>query len=213
MNDNNHLLGYYNYTVILTYVGVLTGFFGILCCFKGNVFEAVICLMVAGFCDMFDGTVASTMERNEQEKTFGIQIDSLADLICFGVLPATILFSLNPNSMLCMAVALLAVLCALIRLAFFNVDEQQRQLTSAEPRSIYYGLPVTLAAVFVPIAFALEHFFPLRPGTIVLFTMLIMALMFVIPFKIKKPKMLGKCAFIICGVAEIALLIASGSFM
>ena len=49
--------------------------------------------MIAGLCDMFDGKIASTMERTRQEKRFGVQIDSLSDLICFGVLPALIVYS------------------------------------------------------------------------------------------------------------------------
>ena len=49
-----------HYTVILTYIGMLTGFIGIVYAFEKNTFGAVICLMIAGFCDMFDGTIAST---------------------------------------------------------------------------------------------------------------------------------------------------------
>ena len=58
---------------------------------------ALLCLMFAGFCDMFDGKIASTMKRTKQEKRFGIQIDSLSDLICFGALPALIVFHLSIN--------------------------------------------------------------------------------------------------------------------
>ena len=42
--------------------------------------------MAAGFCDMFDGKIASTRKRTRQEKRFGIQIDSLSDLACFGIM-------------------------------------------------------------------------------------------------------------------------------
>ena len=84
------MLGFYNYTVILTYLGMLFGFYGIGSAMDGDVSRALLCLMAAGFCDMFDGKVASTMERTTQQKQFGIQIDSLADLICFGVLPGVI---------------------------------------------------------------------------------------------------------------------------
>ena len=53
MDQKQKLLGYYNYTVILTYIGMLTGFIGIVYAFEKNTFGAVICLMIAGFCDMF----------------------------------------------------------------------------------------------------------------------------------------------------------------
>ena len=49
-----------------------------------------ITYVLCGVTDMFDGKVASTMKRNEAEKAFGIQIDSLCDLISFGVLPLAI---------------------------------------------------------------------------------------------------------------------------
>ena len=53
------LLGYYNYTVVLTYVGMLTAFMGILQVLNRNFSTAVVCLLVSGVCDMFDGKVAA----------------------------------------------------------------------------------------------------------------------------------------------------------
>ena len=120
------MIGFYNYTVILTYLGMLTGFAGIACAFEGNLRAALICLVMAGVCDMFDGKIASTMDRTRQEKRFGIQIDSLSDLICFGVLPAMIVYA-NGGGKLRWLPSALYLLCALIRLAWFNVDEEERQ--------------------------------------------------------------------------------------
>lgn len=91
------MLGFYNYTVVLTYVGMLTGFAGILFAAGGQVSPALLCLLGAGFCDMFDGKIASTRPRTQQEKRFGIQIDSLSDLVCFGVLPAVIVWCAPPG--------------------------------------------------------------------------------------------------------------------
>ena len=72
------MIGFYNYTVILTYVGMLSGFMGIVSAWSGNLKMALLCLIFAGVCDMFDGKIASTMKRTKQEKRFGVQIDSLA---------------------------------------------------------------------------------------------------------------------------------------
>ena len=110
--------------------------------------------MVAGVCDMFDGRIASTMERTPNEKHFGIQIDSLSDLICFGVLPAVIVYTVCSGSSFSFCAAGLYVLAALIRLAWFNVDELDRQNTAADgaSRETYLGLPVTTAALLsVPV--------------------------------------------------------------
>ena len=83
---------------------MLTGFIGIVYAFEKNTFGAVICLMIAGFCDMFDGTIASTKERTQQEKCFGIQIDSFSDLICFGALPAIIVYSQSKHNQIVLMV-------------------------------------------------------------------------------------------------------------
>ena len=129
------MLGVYNYTVILTYIGMLTGLTCIGFAMGGKLPWALLCLLLAGLCDMFDGKIASTMERTAQEKRFGVQIDSLSDLICFGVLPGVIVYSTAPGKIAVAAVAGLYVLCALIRLAWFNVDEEERQDTAAGGRT------------------------------------------------------------------------------
>ena len=96
MDQKQKLLGYYNYTVILTYIGMLTGFIGIVYAFEKNTFGAVICLI--------DGTITSTKERTQQEKCFGIQIDSFSDLICFGALPAIIVYSQSKHNQIVLMV-------------------------------------------------------------------------------------------------------------
>ena len=143
------MLGIYNYTVILTYIGFLSGFAGILCAFGGHLTAAVLCLVGAGVCDVFDGKVASTKkDRTRSEKRCGIQIDSLSDLVCFGVLPAVIVYSLGGTWVRVLACGAYA-LCALIRLAWFNVDEEARQDFDTGRRKVYLGLPVTSAAAIL----------------------------------------------------------------
>ena len=145
------LLGVYNYTVILTYFGMLVAYTGITLALHGDLNSALLCLMLAGVCDMFDGKIASTKtDRSLREKRFGIQIDSLSDLICFGALPAVIVYTVSAGSDLSFYISGLYLLCALIRLAWFNVDEEERQDTESGGRSVYYGLPVTTAALMIP---------------------------------------------------------------
>lgn len=207
MNSKIKPLGYYNYTVVLTYIGMLTGFIGIVYAFEQNTFAAVICLMIAGFCDMFDGAIASTRPRTVQEKTFGIQIDSLSDLICFGVLPAVIVYSRNLHNNLVLAVCALYVLCALIRLAYFNVDEQERQQVSTGSRELYYGLPVTLSALFIPVVNAACKAFSWKASIAQTLTLFIMAVCFLTPVPLKKPKLVGKICVLLCGVIEVGFVI------
>ncbi|MBR2577152.1 MAG: CDP-alcohol phosphatidyltransferase family protein [Firmicutes bacterium] len=207
MNQRQGLLGYYNYTVILTYVGMLVGFIGIVYAFEQSIFKAVICLMVSGVCDMFDGTIASTRVRTSSEKCFGIQIDSFSDLICFGVLPAMIVYNLGGQTTLILGVCALYLLCALIRLAYFNVDEQERQQTSRSSREIYYGLPVTLSALFLPLVYGAVKLFSWRPDALPTAALMAMAILFLLPFPLRKPKMIGKTCVILCGACEIGLVV------
>ena len=204
------LLGYYNYTVILTYMGMLTGFTGVVYAFENHIYRALICLMICGLCDMLDGAVASTKKRTEQEKCFGIQIDSLSDLICFGVLPAVIVYSSGERSSIVLFVCLLYLLCSLIRLAYFNVDEQQRRQRCDVPRTVYYGLPVTTSAILLPAVCGAARFFSWRPSAAPAAApaaaLIIMAVLFLIPFPIKKPKLFGKICVVMCGIMEVVFV-------
>ena len=121
------MIGFYNYTVILTYIGTISGILGIINAFNGNILNSIILLMVAGACDMFDGKVARSKKRTKQEERFGIQIDSLSDVICFGVLPAIIGYNIGMNKWYSIIILLYFALGGLIRLAYFNVLEEERQ--------------------------------------------------------------------------------------
>lgn len=110
------LIGFYNYTVVLTYIGMWIGFLGVMLAIKDRYVGSLICLMLAGVCDMFDGTIASTKkDRTRDERTFGIQIDSLSDIICFGVLPAVWVFCVTPKISIAFTAIFVFILCGLIR--------------------------------------------------------------------------------------------------
>ncbi|WP_263850158.1 CDP-alcohol phosphatidyltransferase family protein [Ligilactobacillus ruminis] len=69
---------------------MLISFGGISYVIDNKIVAACVCLLLSGICDTFDGKIAQTKERTQHEKRFGIQLDSLADTVCFGVLPATV---------------------------------------------------------------------------------------------------------------------------
>ena len=201
------MIGYYNYTVILTYIGTLFGFVGIIYTWGGNLKMALVCLMIAGFCDMFDGKIASTMERTKQEKRFGVQIDSLSDLICFGVLPALIVFQCSGGKFLHILISAVYVLCALIRLAWFNVDEEQRQDSEDHGREKYLGMPVTTSALILPILMAFANFFSISFHILCPILLILTAAAFITPFSLKKPGWPGKIIILIVGLVGFALLL------
>jgi CDP-diacylglycerol--serine O-phosphatidyltransferase len=145
------LIGFYNYTVILTYMSLVSSVLGMRFAFLGRMGLAIVCLAVSGVCDLFDGAVARTKRnRTEDEKNFGIQLDSLCDVVCFGVLPAVILYCGGMQAVWEVAILILYVLCAVIRLAFFNVLEIKRQKSEGGCTKEYRGLPVTAASMIFP---------------------------------------------------------------
>ena len=148
------MLGVYDYTVVLTYVSVLISMGGMLFSMNGYPRMAIVCLALSGFCDMFDGKIARTKKnRTEVEKKFGIQIDSLADIICFGVGPTLIAYRMGMNHGIGVAILMFYVLAGLIRLAWYNVSEEIRQEETTENRECYQGLPITSMAVALPILY------------------------------------------------------------
>ena len=182
------MIGFYNYTVILTYIGLMSSVFGITQVFEGHMSIAFLCLVVSGICDLFDGKVArSKKDRTDHEKVFGIQIDSLCDLVCFGVLPACIGYSYGFNYGLGLVSALLIVLGGVIRLGYFNVMEEERQRTTAENRKEYQGLPITTTSIILPLLYVGRMNIPQAAFPYVFQGfMLLVAILFVLNISIKK---------------------------
>ena len=132
------MIGFYNYSVILTYIGLVSSVFGITQVFENHMSIAFLCLLLSGICDLFDGKIARSMKnRTEHEKVFGIQIASLCDLVCFGVFPAVIGYHYNSVYPLRLIASIMIVLGAVIRLGYFNVMEEERQRNTTENRKEY----------------------------------------------------------------------------
>ncbi len=203
-------LGYYNYTVILTYIGMLFAFAGILMSFAGNYLDSVILLMAAGICDMFDGSIASTRTRTDAEKRFGIQIDSLCDLISFGVMPAIFVFMITGRTLVAAFVSALYTLAALIRLAYFNVSEEDRQKATTEKRKYYNGVPVTTIAVLLPLAYLVQNKFGIRGTAGYVLMLVVVGIGFISPVEIRKPNIVGKICLIIVGLTELLSVLFMG---
>lgn len=197
------MLGYYDYTVILTYCGMLSAFFGVLYVINEQYSEAILCLMLAGICDMFDGAVASTKARTDREKVFGIQIDSLSDLISFGVLPAVFVYMIFDKNVFAGLVASIFLLCALIRLAYFNVLEEERQRMTEEKRKSYLGVPVTTIAVVLPIIYLLYDWKLYKSKICFVMLLVFMGIGYLSPIEIKKPGIAGKISMVILGILEM----------
>ena len=204
------LVGFYNYTVWLTYAGAAAAVCGIFFSAGGHPFWGVICLLFAGATDMFDGKIASTMKRNEAEKNFGIQIDYLCDLISFGVLPVAIGYGLGLSGGFFFVSAVLYIICAIIRLAYFNVDEIMRQKNENGSRKTYYGLPVTAAAMLFPLIYGLKDLLGAALLPVYQVALFAVAAAFILKFKIRKPRGAALWVIFALGLAVVALVITAG---
>ena len=204
------LVGFYNYTVWLTYAGAAAAVCGIFFSAGGHPFWGVICLLFAGATDLFDGKIASTMKRNEAEKNFGIQIDSLCDLISFGVLPVAIGYGLGLSGGFFFVSAVLYIICAIIRLAYFNVDEIMRQKNENGSRKTYYGLPVTAAAMLFPLIYGMKDLLGAALLPVYQVALFAVAAAFILKFKIRKPRGAALWVIFALGLAVVALVITAG---
>ena len=223
------MIGYFDYTVWLTYLSAISASIGIVASLSGNghPYIGTLFLLVCGLCDAFDGRVARRKKnRTDSEKNYGIQIDSLSDLVAFGILPACVGFAFYRSSQFALTEAgrdvgltgripfpiltvIMAVyaLAALIRLAYYNVTEQQRQQTETGCRETYTGLPVTSAAIVFPAFLAISQLAGASYPLIYFGLMLVMAVAFLARFRLKKPGLSTILIFVAIGAVEFAILI------
>lgn len=182
------MIGFYNYTVILTYCSLISAVIGMFCTFSGHLHWAVFCLALCGLFDTFDGKVARTKkDRTEDEKRFGIQIDSLCDVVCFGAFPVVICYFTGMRSVPSMAVLAFYCLAGLIRLAYFNVMEEHRQDETDEKRKYYRGLPITSIAVILPLIYVSSVILKMYFMPVLNVVMLVTGLLFILNFRFRKP--------------------------
>lgn len=219
------MIGYYDYTVWLTYISLISAGIGIFSALNGSghPFIGMFFLLLSGLCDAFDGKVARMKKnRTDMQKEYGVQIDSLADLVAFGVLPASIgvsvlriyeefhgydLKSLNVRlvNLALYTILVFYVLAALIRLAYFNVLETERKKRGETgANKDYKGLPVTSAAVVFPTVLLIQYLTPMDFSLVYFAFVLIAGILFISPFRVKKPGTKG--ILIMVGIGALDLL-------
>jgi len=131
--------GVYLLPNLLTTGGLFAGFYSIVATMNGNYLVAGWFVLVAAVFDGLDGKVARITNTTSK---FGVEYDSLADLVAFGVAPALMMYAwaLKPFGKLGWLAAFLYVVCGALRLARFNV-----QITTVESKR-FVGLPIPAAA-------------------------------------------------------------------
>lgn len=202
------MIGFYNYTVWLTYIGMLSSVVGIGFAGSGKITAAVICLMFSGLCDMFDGIVARTKkDRTDEERRYGIQLDSLSDVVCFGVLPVAIGYNIGADAWWQVAIMALFALAGLIRLAYYNVTEETRQQQTTEKRRHYLGVPITTSALTVPLLFCFRGLLGGYFALAYTLLLLVNGAFFITPIQVKKPSKTGLAVMLVLGVIFTACIL------
>jgi CDP-diacylglycerol--serine O-phosphatidyltransferase len=134
--------GVYILPNLFTSGSLFCGFYAIIATFDGKYLIAAVAIMIAIVFDGIDGKVARLTRTTSR---FGVEYDSLSDLVAFGVAPAILVFSwaLQPFEKWGWLAAFLYVACGALRLARFNV-----QFDTIEPRH-FRGLPVPAGASLI----------------------------------------------------------------
>jgi len=142
--------GIYILPNLVTTASLFAGFYSLVSTLNGNYYTAAIMIFVSAVCDGLDGKVARMTGSTSK---FGVEYDSLADLVAFGVTPALMVYAwaLRPYGRLGWLAAFLFVACGALRLARFNV-----QVNTVESKR-FVGLPIPAAASMVAATVLLFH--------------------------------------------------------
>ena len=134
----------------VTTANMFSGFCSIVASTHKEFDTACWAIVAAGVFDMLDGRIARLAKATSQ---FGLEYDSLSDLLSFGVAPAILLYqwALQPYERLGWLAAFLYLTCGALRLARFNVN------TDSQPKGYFQGLPIPMAAGMVSTFVLFSH--------------------------------------------------------
>jgi len=157
---------------LLTLTSIFFSFYSMIASIKGEFLLAGALILAAGFFDGIDGKVARLTKTTTR---FGLELDSLADVISFGVAPALLIYiwALAPYGRIGWVSAFVFVACGALRLARFNV-----QSGNIDPKR-FNGLPIPAGAAMVATTVLFFHKFGLNPAD---FSTSLLILTFVISF-------------------------------
>ena len=197
------IVGFWNPSVILTYIGMGFAVAGMFLAIRGSRINcSFICFMLSGVCDLFDGAVARRVKRNEEEKAFGVEQDSLVDVISFIAQPLVLFMAMGLTKPLFLILYLFFAVVGVARLGYYNVVTAD----SEGPVPYYSGLPVTYTALIFPLVYLLKY---VLSGAV--FEAVFAAAIFIVSvlelakIKVVKPKGIAYAFFGILAIVMIVL--------
>jgi CDP-diacylglycerol--serine O-phosphatidyltransferase len=206
--------GVYILPNLFTTGSLFAGFYGIVATMNGNYLTAAWFILISSVFDGLDGKIARLTGTTSK---FGVEYDSLADLVAFGVAPGILMYSwaLRPFGKFGWLAAFLYVVCGALRLARFNV-----QVTTVESKR-FVGLPIPAAASMVAACVLLFYHLG-GPGTIkklsVLILIYVLALLMVSNFRyysFKDPELVKRqpFGFLVLAIFIIIVIVAEPQIM
>ena len=169
--SNSHQVGMLSFAKdlpnICSLLGLLCAVFGIFFAIEGYFLASIISVLWAVLFDWFDGIIARKIKgRTKEQGIFGGQLDSMIDIVSFGILPAILLLSYGNYSLWFMPGAFIIIGASAIRLSYFNVYGLIDSKT-------YMGLALDNNVLILAFVFLFESFFSHTTFSIIIYTLLI----------------------------------------
>ena len=185
---------------ICSLTGLLCAVLGIYYAILGNFQIAIVGVLWAVLFDWGDGIIARQMTgRTDHHRTFGGQLDSLIDIISFGVFPAIFLLSYGKFSPWFLPGAFFIVATSAIRLSYFNIFGLIDNKT-------YMGLALDNNVIILAFVFLFEGFFDDTVFSIILYVLLMVFLVFNLA-SVRTPKFDGKWFYVLIGYTLVLTVI------
>ena len=200
-------IGFYDYTVLFTCLILFLGTAGIFFAVSSAPVVGLIFLMICGLLDMFDGKLASTKERTMVEKRYGLRVDTLSDMVAFGLLPVAIGYGCGLTHPVVILLMSLYAVAVEIRLSFINLAQETcLQQGNLQFRS-HEGLPVKHISLILPAVYLLRGVVGNSAFSWIYLIVLLLAIpAYLLRFLVPKLRFRGSMVLLGIGLVEMVLL-------
>lgn len=133
---------------VITLTGLSLGLSSIRFALESDFNLAIVCILLAGICDILDGMLARHLNS---ESDLGAQLDSLSDFLSFGIAPGILIYMsiFNQDSRIGAFAALAFIIFSCLRLALFNVRLEQSNSSDGKPEHFFNGIPTPMGAILI----------------------------------------------------------------
>lgn len=161
---------------IVSFLGLICAVVGMYLCYVHKVSYAVLLLAIAGIFDGFDGSFAKKYRKPDANPEYGVQLDSLIDIVSSGVFPIVVCFSLGFTNFYNVIFYIIFIICGITRLTYYNVNSSDKKY--------FCGLPITCSTFVIPIVY-----FITKNSIVYMISLLTLSILYISNIKISKPKL------------------------